>query len=73
MSGKDKTAGGQQDEKQQDQKSETEVQAKVEAGIAAFIDTHLRNSDFARDTAAWNHFQAGLPVLTGCIVNALEG
>lgn len=47
--------------------------AKVKAGVDAFIETHLRNSDFSRDTAAWNHFQAGIPVLIGAIVAELEG
>lgn len=49
------------------------TKAKVEAGVEAFIATHLRNSSFSRDTEAWNHFQAGLPVLIGAILAELEG
>lgn len=50
--------------------------AKEEAArraVEAFVEKHLRNSDFSRDTPAWNHFQAGIPVLIGCIAEEMEG
>lgn len=55
-----------------------EVQTKkvtdaVERGIEAHIAAHLRNSDFSRDTPAWNHFRAGLPDLIGSIVKEVMG
>lgn len=46
---------------------------KAKRAVDAFIAKHLRNSDFSRDTPAWNHFQAGLPVLIGCIAAEMEG
>ena len=49
------------------------LEAKVRAGVDAFIAVHLRNSSFSQDTPAWNHFQAGLPVLIEAIVKELEG
>lgn len=48
------------------------VEQAVTRGVEAFIDAHLRNSEFSRDTPAWNHFQAGLPVLIGSILAELE-
>lgn len=45
---------------------------RAKAAVDKFIDQHLRNSDFSLDTPAWNHFQAGLPVLIGCIVSEME-
>lgn len=50
--------------------SKTEQAAK--RAVDRFIDDHLRNSDFSRDTPAWNHFQAGLPVLIGYIAEEME-
>ena len=35
----------------------------AEATVAAWIDAHLRNSPFSRDTPAWNHLQAAIPHL----------
>lgn len=48
------------------------VEQKAKAAIDKFIDLHLRNSDFSLDTPAWNHFQAGIPVLIGAIVSEME-
>jgi len=41
-------------------------------GIEKFEVEHLRNSSFSQDTAAWNHFRAGLPVLIEAIKSELE-
>lgn len=60
------------DEKKVADKAPTAEQ-KASAAVEAFIDAHLRNSSFSRDTVAWNHFQAGIPVLIGCIVKEMEG
>lgn len=49
------------------------AEAKAALAVEAFLEKHLRNSDFSRDTAAWNHFQAGIPVLIGCIAEVMEG
>lgn len=48
------------------------VEQKAKAAVDKFVDQHLRNSDFSRDTPAWNHFQAGIPVLIGAIVSEME-
>lgn len=45
---------------------------RAKAAVDKFIDQHLRNSPFSLDTPAWNHFQAGLPVLIGCIISEME-
>lgn len=45
----------------------------VTRGVDAFVANHLRNSDFSRDTPAWNHFQAGLPALIESIVKEVKG
>lgn len=47
-------------------------QAKAKAAVDKFVAEHLRNSPFSLDTPAWNHFQAGLPVLIGHIVSEME-
>lgn len=44
----------------------------VEKAIHEFLDAHLRDSDFSRDTPAWNHFQAGIPVLIESITKAIK-
>lgn len=49
------------------------VEKAVKRGVDAFIDAHLRNSSFSRDTPAWNHFQAGLPVLIESITKEVKG
>lgn len=53
-------------------KSTPDIEQKAKAAVNKFIDQHLRNSNFSLDTPAWNHFQAGLPVLIGCIVSEME-
>lgn len=47
--------------------------AKITHGVQDFIDNHLRNSPVSRNTAAWNHFREGVPVLIAKIKHALEG
>lgn len=54
-------------------KTPSEFDAAVTRGVDAWIDTHLRNSDFSRDTPAWNHFQAGLPALIESIKQEVKG
>lgn len=49
------------------------VEKAVKRGVEAFLDQHLRNSSFSRDTPAWNHFQAGLPVLIESITKEVKG
>ena len=49
------------------------IKEAVARGVAVFMDTHLRNSDFSRDTPAWNHFQEGLPVLIESITKEVKG
>lgn len=49
------------------------VTEAVTRGVNSFVDAHLRNSDFSRDTPAWNHFQAGLPALIEAIVKEVKG
>jgi hypothetical protein len=53
-------------------RAETLTEQRAKAAVDKFIDQHLRNSNFSLDTPAWNHFQAGLPVLIGCIVTEME-
>lgn len=48
------------------------VEGRAKAAVDKFIAEHLRNSDFSLDTPAWNHFQAGIPVLIGCIASEME-
>lgn len=48
------------------------AEERAKAAVNKFVADHLRNSDFAQDTPAWNHFQAGIPVLIGCIVSEME-
>lgn len=48
------------------------MEQKAKAAVDKFVDQHLRNSDFSLDTPAWNHFQAGIPVLIGAIVSEME-
>lgn len=45
----------------------------VKRGVDEFTNVHLRNSDFSQDTPAWNHFQAGLPVLIESITKEVKG
>lgn len=52
--------------------SQSVVQARVTAAIESWTGSHLRGSDFSRDTAAWNHFQKGLPALIQGIVKEVE-
>lgn len=54
-------------------KGPSKIEEAVVRGVDAFVDQHLRNSSFSRDTPAWNHFQEGLPALIGSIVTELEG
>lgn len=49
------------------------AEAKAENAVNKFVAEHLRNSSFSQDTPAWNHFQAGIPVLIGAIADELEG
>lgn len=49
------------------------VHAAVTRAVDGFIAAHLRNSAFAQATAAWNHFQAGLPALIESIVKEVKG
>ncbi len=49
------------------------LETKAQAAVDKFIADHLRNSPFSQDTAAWNHFQAGIPVLIGAIADEMEG
>lgn len=49
------------------------IEEAVKRAVDGFIDQHLRNSDFSRDTPAWNHFQAGLPVLIESITKEVKG
>lgn len=51
----------------------SKARAAAERAVERFTADHLRNSDFARDTPAWNHFQAGLPVLIGYFEQEMEG
>lgn len=53
-------------------RSGSSVEQKAKAAVDKFVDQHLRNSDFSLDTPAWNHFQAGIPVLIGAIVSEME-
>lgn len=55
------------------EKTEEKPQADpVDAGIAAWVDKHLRNSAFSQDTAAWNHLQGVLPLLGPMIKGEIE-
>lgn len=54
-------------------KAPDKTEEAVRRGVEAFVDGHLRNSDFSRDTPAWNHFQAGLPALIESIVKEVKG
>lgn len=63
-----KSSGGSSNTAQTDK-----VTQAVERGIEAHIASYLRNSDFSRDTPAWNHFRAGLPDLVGLIVKEVTG
>lgn len=49
------------------------VEQAVRDGVDAFVVKHLRNSDFSRDTAAWNRFHEGLPVLIDEVVKEVKG
>jgi len=51
----------------------TSTEAKVKAGVDAFVAKHLRNSAFSRDTLAWNHLQEGLPLLIELVTKEVEG
>ena len=53
-------------------KSGPSVEDRAKTAVDKFVAEHLRNSPFSLDTPAWNHFQAGLPVLIGCIVSEME-
>lgn len=61
------------DDKKKEAPKKSPTELAIERGVTAFVDQHLRNSTFSQDTPAWNHFQAGLPVLIGCIAKELEG
>lgn len=52
--------------------AKTVLEAQVTAAIESWTANHLRGSDFSRDTAAWNHFQKGLPALIQGIVKEVE-
>lgn len=49
------------------------LETKAQSAVDVFVAEHLRNSPFSQDTTAWNHFQAGIPVLIGAIADAMEG
>lgn len=49
------------------------IKEAVQRGVDNHIATDLRNSDFSRDTPAWNHFQATLPALIESIVKEVKG
>lgn len=54
-----------------DTRSPTEIQAQDL--VDRWAAEHLHNSDFSRDTPAWNHFHAAQTSLVGLIAAALEG
>lgn len=45
--------------------------AAVNKGVEAWVDQHLRNTDFSRDTAAWNVLQGALPHLAPMITEEI--
>ena len=45
----------------------------VQRGVDQWVDAHLRNSSFSRDTPAWNHFIEGLPGLVDAIAKEVKG
>ncbi len=49
------------------------LEEAIYRGITEFVNAHLRDSDFSRDTPAWNHFRQGIPLLTKFIAKQLEG
>lgn len=48
--------------------TEKSVESAIRAGVDQWINDHLRNTEFSRDTLAWNKLQAALPHLAGAII-----
>lgn len=46
----------------------TSKESKVKAVVDGWVSAHLRNSDFSRNTEAWNHLMKSLPKLVEGIV-----
>lgn len=49
------------------------VRTAVREAIDEHVATLLRNSNFSRDTPAWNHFNQSIPALVEGIVTAVKG
>lgn len=49
-----------------------ESEARAGKVVEAFFAKHLRDTPFSQDTTAWNHLQAGIPVLIGLIADEME-
>lgn len=45
----------------------------VKRGVDNFVASHLRNSPFSQETAAWNHFFAGIGKLVEGVVKEIKG
>ena len=54
-------------------KKESAVHGKVKEAVDEFVDKHLRNSPFSRNTPAWNHLQERIPLLIEGITQKVEG
>lgn len=48
------------------------AEAKVKAAVDSWVNRHLRNSDFSRNTAAWNHLNNVLPNLVEGILKEVR-
>lgn len=62
----DATLGVAVDEEIKD--TSTSNESKVRAVVDEWVGAHLRNSDFSRNTEAWNHLMKSLPKLVEGIV-----
>lgn len=51
---------------------ESPLEAAVRRGVEAWLDQHLRNSNFSQDTGAWNVLQGALPHLAPCITKEVK-
>ena len=51
-----------------DKKNEPTLADKIAAAVDKWAVEHLHNSDFSRDTPAWNHFQAS----RGALIKEIE-
>lgn len=47
----------------------TSAESKAKAVVDEWVSSCLRNSDFSRNTEAWNHLMKSLPKLVAGIVN----